>query len=98
MAKQHFALLSTMPKSLTVFCKVCHHKSAITKTQKEHPELSRIYCQCLNPQCGHRFVLNLQFSHSTKTSQLIANDLTLTLIQQLSDDEKRKIKQLLSNQ
>lgn len=49
---------------MRVYCKVCKGKGKIATPRRVTDEFSKLYCQCLNPECGHRWVSNLSYSHS----------------------------------
>ncbi|MDU4897373.1 MAG: ogr/Delta-like zinc finger family protein, partial [Haemophilus parainfluenzae] len=40
-----------------------------------HSEFTRYYCACKNPLCGHRFVMNMEFGHTTRASKLTKDKL-----------------------
>ena len=86
-----------MARMLKVYCKVCKGKSYITKTERVHPEISKIYCSCKNPDCNHRFVMNLEYSHTTRTSSLVQDDLISQLVANLSDKDKQLLKVALGD-
>ncbi|WP_238544442.1 ogr/Delta-like zinc finger family protein [Avibacterium paragallinarum] len=67
----------------------------ITRTDRIHSNFSKLYCSCRNSKCGHKFVINQEFSHTTKTSLLTKERLLKLLIGQLSEEDKEKLKQEL---
>lgn len=42
----------------------------VTKTIRKHKMFADVYCTCSNPECGHRFVANVTFSHTLCPSAL----------------------------
>ncbi len=54
-----------MGGEMRVYCKVCGEKARIATREDITPEFAKLYCQCLDAKgCGHRFVMNLSFSHT----------------------------------
>ncbi|ARH18167.1 TPA: ogr/Delta-like zinc finger family protein [Pseudomonas aeruginosa] len=50
---------------MRVYCKLCGSKARIATREDITPEFAKLYCQCLDAKgCGHRFVMNLAFSHT----------------------------------
>lgn len=82
---------------MDIKCNICGNKSIITKTDRVHSELSRLYCSCKNKECMHRFVMNLEFSHSTAPSLLKKDELLLTLLKKLPEQEIQQIIEYLTN-
>ncbi|WP_207866950.1 ogr/Delta-like zinc finger family protein [Pseudomonas sp. 58(2021)] len=50
---------------MRVKCK-CGSKGAIRNTKKESSEISALYCQCLDVNCGMTWVAHLTYSHTLK--------------------------------
>ncbi|WP_410685896.1 ogr/Delta-like zinc finger family protein [Avibacterium paragallinarum] len=58
-----------MARTVDIYCNVCKSKAVITKADRIHKtDFNRLYCSCCNPKCQHKFVVNQEFSHTTKTS------------------------------
>lgn len=87
-----------MARTTDIYCKVCNKRAVIQRTERIHSEFSRLYCACKNPDCGHKFVMNLEFSHSTKSSLLTKDQLLSLTLNRLSEDDKEKIRQLLNEE
>ncbi|HIF5512885.1 TPA: ogr/Delta-like zinc finger family protein [Pasteurella multocida] len=87
-----------MARTLDIYCKVCNSKATVTRTERIHSEYSKSYCTYKNPACGHKFVLNVEFSHTTKTSLLTKDGLLSLMINQLSDKDKQKIREMLNQE
>lgn len=50
---------------MRIYCTMCRNKAQIFEADEVSPDLMRLYCQCRNAKdCGHRFVMNLLFSHT----------------------------------
>ncbi|MEE3608245.1 ogr/Delta-like zinc finger family protein [Avibacterium paragallinarum] len=84
-----------MARTADIYCNVCNSKAMITRTDRIHSNFSKLYCSCRNSKCGHKFVINQEFSHTTKTSLLTKESLLKLLIGQLSEEDKEKLKQEL---
>ena len=80
-----------MARSFRVFCRHCGYKAYIKRSVREHADLTKLYCVCTNPSCNHSFVQNVEYAYTTRTSDLVQNDLILNLINNLSKDDKNKI-------
>lgn len=79
-----------------ILCKECNSKAIIQKTERLTPEYNRLYCTCKNFECGHRFVLELTYSHSLKPSKLKEKNAFAHLVAYLSQEEKQNIYKLLN--
>ena len=53
---------------MRVHCPQCRKKAIITSSKEISPNLTKLYCVCSLPTCGHGFVLDLQFSHTLSPS------------------------------
>ena len=87
-----------MARTTDIYCKICKGKAVIRRTERIHSEYSRLYCDCRNPACRHKFVMNLEFSHSTSSSLLTKDQLLALTLSQLSDVDKDKIRQILNEE
>ncbi len=38
---------------MLVYCKVCGQRGRITKTNRLSDDVSDLYCQCTDAECGH---------------------------------------------
>lgn len=77
-------------------CNVCGQRAIITKSVKEHQDLTKLYCSCKNLDCAHRFVMNLEFSHSIHPSKLDEKTMYHYILKNLPDDKKQEILKILS--
>lgn len=84
---------------IKIECNVCGSKAIITRTERmtEDHSYSRLYCSCKNKACNHRFVMNLEFSHSINTGLLEKDKLIIALIERLSEKEKKALLNSLQN-
>lgn len=63
-----------------------------------HSESTRYYCACKNPLCGHRFVMNMEFGHTTRASKLTKDKLLELVLGKLSDEEKANLRKILDDE
>lgn len=59
---------------MRVNCVSCGHKARIAKTEDESASHVKLFCVCLDIECSHSFVAELNFSHTLKPSKLVALD------------------------
>ncbi len=41
---------------MRVYCKVCGQRGRITKTNRLSDDVSDLYCQCTDAECGHTII------------------------------------------
>ncbi|HHF3391406.1 TPA: ogr/Delta-like zinc finger family protein [Haemophilus influenzae] len=73
-----------------IFCKICGYKAVINRSKREHKEYTKLYCTCKNKDCEHKFVLHLEFSHTTKPSKLEEKNYFKYIIANLPEDKKTR--------
>ncbi|EPE2232064.1 ogr/Delta-like zinc finger family protein [Cronobacter turicensis] len=71
-------------------CPVCLADAKTRKTNRKHPQLANVYCQCSNMECGHSFVMNVSFSHTISPSTLSGQGRVKELIHWESMTAKRR--------
>ena len=49
-------------------CEKCHGKARITTRREIPPRFTKLYCVCNNAECGHSFVMHLEFAHTLSQS------------------------------
>lgn len=76
-------------------CPVCLTNATIRKTNRKHPQLSDVYCQYTNLECGHTFVMNVSFSHAISPSALVGDGRVRELLNALGQDERKQVLELL---
>ncbi|WP_323940984.1 Ogr/Delta-like zinc finger protein [Aeromonas hydrophila] len=82
---------------MRVYCKVCGQRGRITKTNKLSDDVSDLYCQCTDAECGHSWVATLSFSHTLSPSSHTASELVLNFLNSLSlEHRKMVLKNLIS--
>ncbi|WP_421282768.1 ogr/Delta-like zinc finger family protein [Aeromonas veronii] len=60
-----------------VYCKVCGQRGRITKTNRLSDDVSDLYCQCTDAECGHSWVATLSCVHTLSPSAKTTNQLVL---------------------
>ncbi|MBX9567136.1 ogr/Delta-like zinc finger family protein [Aeromonas hydrophila] len=71
---------------MRAYCKVCGQRGRITKTNRLSDDVSDLYCQCTDAECGHSWVATLSFSHTLSPSSRTTCQLVLGLINNLTDE------------
>lgn len=78
---------------MRVVCSVCSENARINKSNRISTTYATLYCACTNSECGHRFVMDLSFSHSLQASRVNQEDVALFLLETLGKD---KIKEMVA--
>ncbi|WP_426697756.1 ogr/Delta-like zinc finger family protein [Aeromonas hydrophila] len=76
---------------MRVFCKECGQRGRITKTNRLSDEVSDLYCQCTDAECGHSWVATLSFTHTLSPSAKTTSQLVLSLIGSLSSAGRKSV-------
>lgn len=74
--------------AFTVICPDCESKSIIAKTNRKHKMLADVYCTCSNPECGHRFVANVTFSHTLCPGALTHGKIMQIIMSGITPDQR----------
>ncbi|HEU6437404.1 MAG TPA: ogr/Delta-like zinc finger family protein [Nitratidesulfovibrio sp.] len=56
--------------TMRIICDKCHGKARITTRREITPRFTKLYCVCNNAECGHSFVMHLEFAHTLSPSGL----------------------------
>lgn len=75
-------------RTFTVVCPDCESKAIISKTNRKHKMLADVYCTCSNPECGHRFVANVTFSHTLCPSALTHGQMIQSLLKGITPEQR----------
>ena len=51
---------------MRIYCTACDHKGRISSREEITRGYVKLYCQCLDAQCGHTWVSELTFKHSLR--------------------------------
>lgn len=81
-------------RSFSVSCTCCGDNARIYKSEVITAGFKKFYIECLNPDCKHRFVSNLMFSHSISEPDNKI-DVIINKLLNLSQDQKEQVKQAL---
>ncbi|OSP49242.1 transcriptional regulator [Aeromonas hydrophila] len=76
---------------MRVFCKECGQRGRITKTNRLSDEVSDLYCQCTDAECGHSWVATLSFSHTLSPSSRATSQIVLDLFNALTPEKRELI-------
>lgn len=76
---------------MLVVCKECKGKARIASRDKLSVEFSKLYCMCLEPGCGHQFVMNLTFSHTTRPAAGTIDQLLFDRLRDLPKAQQRQL-------
>ena len=76
---------------MRIYCKVCGQRGRITKTNRLSDDVSDLYCQCTDAECGHSWVATLSFAHTLSPSAKTTNQLVLSLMGSLTPDGRQAV-------
>lgn len=76
---------------MRIHCKECSGKARIASRDELSVEFARLYCQCLNPVCGHTFVMNLTYSHALRPAAGAVDQLLFDRLRQLPAAQQRQL-------
>lgn len=76
---------------MRVICPECNTKSRITNRNQLSLEVSDLYCQCANIDCGHTFVAKLSFSHTISPPRNKVNVLIFDYLKQMDRQARQKL-------
>ncbi|MBW3809520.1 ogr/Delta-like zinc finger family protein [Aeromonas hydrophila] len=71
---------------MRVYCKVCGQRGRITKTNRLSDDVSDLYCQCTDAECGH-----LVFAHTLSPSAKTTNQRVLSLMGSLTPEGRQLV-------
>ncbi|TWR88720.1 ogr/Delta-like zinc finger family protein [Pseudomonas saxonica] len=60
---------------MRITCKECTGRARIGSRENMNAGYAKLYCQCLNPHCGHSFVMDLSYSHALRPSAAAVDQL-----------------------
>ncbi|MCS3769277.1 hypothetical protein HNP12_003390 [Aeromonas hydrophila] len=81
---------------MRVYCKVCGQRGRITKTNKLSSDVSDLYCQCTDAECGHSWVATLSFTHTLSPSARTTSQLVLGLLGSLTPEGRQTLQRELN--
>lgn len=84
-----------MARVFTQKCRECGSKGVIIKTNRIHTDYNRSYCECKNPDCGHLWVIDTNYSHTVRPPKHQKNALLYYLLEQLPPEERLQLRKTL---
>lgn len=84
-----------MAQRFKIFCRDCKSPAIIKKTIREHEDFSTVHCYCSNPECGHAWVANFEYAHTTKASKSTTYEIMVNLMQRLPKTELEEVEKIL---
>ncbi|PAU62544.1 MULTISPECIES: ogr/Delta-like zinc finger family protein [Pseudomonas] len=76
---------------MRIYCKECGGKARIGSRDELSVEFARLYCQCLDPRCGHTFVMNLTYSHPLRPAAGAIDQLLFDRLRELPVAKQRQL-------
>jgi len=81
---------------MRVICPYCENKSIISSSNILSLKVKDLYCMCTNiKDCGATFVTTLAFKHVLHPPLNTVNELALSMVNMMSNEEKEAFKQKL---
>ncbi|EGG4119626.1 ogr/Delta-like zinc finger family protein [Salmonella enterica] len=84
-------------RSSKIICPECNSNSTIKKTVRKHPQLADVYCACNNVECGHTFVMRMEFSHTLSPSALTGDKVIKNMLDMMTPEQRAVVKELLQH-
>lgn len=76
---------------MRIYCRACGGKARIGSRDELSVEFAKLYCQCLDVNCGHSFVMNLTYSHTLRPSAGAIDQLLFDRLRQLPAPQQRRL-------
>lgn len=76
---------------MRIYCAACDHKGRIGSREEITRRYVKLYCQCLDPQCGHTWVSELTFKHSLQPPAQQLDTLLVERIRNLSPAQQQEL-------
>ena len=76
---------------MRIYCRACGGKARIGSRDELSVEFAKLYCQCLDVNCGHSFVMNLTYSHTLRPSAGTVDQLLFDRLRQLPASQQRQL-------
>ena len=76
---------------MRVYCKVRGQRGRITKTNRLSDDVSDLYFQCTDAECGHSWVSTLSFGHTLSPSAKTTNQLVISLVSSLTPESRQMV-------
>lgn len=76
---------------MRIYCTACDHKGRISSREEITRGYVKLYCQCLDAQCGHTWVSELTFKHSLRPPGQRIDTLLLERIRSLPAEQQQEL-------
>lgn len=76
---------------MRIYCAACDHKGRISSREEITRNYVKLYCQCLDAQCGHTWVSELTFKHSLRPPAQRLDTLLVERIRNLSAEQQQEL-------
>ncbi|MGQ3824276.1 ogr/Delta-like zinc finger family protein [Pseudomonas alliivorans] len=83
---------------MRIYCTTCGHKGRISSREEVTRAYVKLYCQCLDANCGHTWVANLTFSHTLRPSGQQLDVMLFDRLRDLTPDKQRELFDQLGRQ
>lgn len=80
-----------MGVGMRIYCNACGGKARIGSRDELSREFARLYCMCLDPRCGHTFVMNLTYSHALRPAAGGIDQILFDRLRQLPAAQQRQL-------
>lgn len=80
---------------MRIHCTACDHKGRIYSRADITRSYAKLYCQCVNPACGHTWVSELTFKHTLHAPAQTHATLLVDYIKNLPADRLQELSQQL---
>ncbi|WP_083265496.1 ogr/Delta-like zinc finger family protein [Pseudomonas sp. 1D4] len=83
---------------MRIYCTQCRGKARIASRDEVSPAFTRLYCQCLDASdCGHRFVMQLTFSHSLVPISGVVDRMLFDRLREMPSQQRRELLEQLES-
>ncbi|MGO2288039.1 ogr/Delta-like zinc finger family protein [Pseudomonas lundensis] len=76
---------------MRIYCTGCGHKGRISSRAEVTRGYVKLYCQCLDAQCGHTWLSELTFIHSLRPPAQHLDTLLIERIKNLSAAQQQEL-------
>ena len=76
---------------MRIYCTACDHKGRISSREEITRGYVKLYCQCLDAQCGHTWVSEFTFKHSLRPPAQRLDTLLVERIRNLSAEQQQEL-------
>ena len=83
---------------MRIHCTACGHKGRISSREEVTRAYVKLYCQCLDANCGHTWVANLTFSHTLSPSAQTFDRMLIDRLRDMPRAQQRELFEQLGSQ